>query len=92
MFLFFAAHIRDPGNIPHTVHNLRIHVRDINVHPANPALARKMMNDAVANAQPQMMENTRNSVISVGDYDLQLSSKWTIEIDLKYCKHVIYMY
>ena len=45
----------------------------MNMHPPNPALARKMMSDAVTNAQPQPAEGNRASVVSVGDYDLQLS-------------------
>ncbi len=47
----------------------------MNSHPPNPAMARKLMNDAVGNAQHLMLENSRNNVISVGDYDLQLSGK-----------------
>ena len=59
--------------MPHTVHNLHVTVRDMNSHPPNPAMARKMMSAAVGNAQPMMLENSRSNVITVGDYDLQLS-------------------
>ena len=65
--------MRDPGNVPHTVHNLHVTVRDMNSHPPNPAMARKLMSDSVGNAQPMMLENLRNNVLTVGDYDLQLS-------------------
>ena len=71
---FLTAHVRDPGNVAHTVHNLHINVREMNVAPPNPTMARKMLNDVVANAQPQL-ENSRSSVLSVGDYDLQLSGR-----------------
>ena len=45
----------------------------MNSHPPNPAMARKLMSDSVGNAQPMMLENSRNNVLTVGDYDLQLS-------------------
>ncbi|XP_064640195.1 trafficking protein particle complex subunit 8-like isoform X2 [Lineus longissimus] len=69
-----AAHIRDPGNIPHTLHNLRIIVKDMNGSIPQPTLARKMMSEAVANTYLPSLDNARGNVISVGTYDLQLSA------------------
>lgn len=37
--------------------------------------ARKMMNDVVANSQPQLMEGGRGNVVTFGSYDLQLSGR-----------------
>ncbi len=69
--LIFAAHVRDPGNVPHTLHNLHVSLRDMSAAPPNAAMARKMMSDAVANATVGM--DAASSVLSVGDYDLQIS-------------------
>jgi len=67
------AQIRDPNNTPHTLNHLSIGVRDLNVAPPNPAMARKLMSQAVASCQP---DTSRDNVLTVGDYDLQLSV-WT---------------
>ena len=48
---------------------------DMNSHIPSPAAARKIMNDAVNNAQLQIAEGNRGNVMSVGNYDLQLSGK-----------------
>ena len=75
-FLYFSsAHIRDPGNVTHTLHNLRITVREMNQSPPQPTLVKKMLNEAVSNALPQNYDTPRSSVITVGAYDLQLSCK-----------------
>lgn len=68
------AHIRDPNNVPHSMHNLKITVRDLNTPPPQQAVARKMMTDTVASAQPQLMDGNQRNVITIGDYDLQLSA------------------
>ncbi len=65
--------MRDPGNLPHTVHNLHICVRDMNAAPPNPAMARKMMSDAVGTTH--QVENAATNVITVGDYDLRISGQ-----------------
>ena len=67
--------------MPQTVHNLHVTVRDMNSHPPNPAMARKLMSDSVGNAQP---ENSRNNVITAGDYDLQLSGRYHAIFTLKW--------
>lgn len=68
------AHIRDPNNVPHSMHNLKITVKDLNTPPPQQAVARKMMTDTVASAQPQLMDGNQRNVITIGDYDLQLSA------------------
>ena len=68
--LFFPAHVRDPGNQSHVIHNFTINVRDFNAQTPAATLAKKMLNDIVAASQP---ENNRSNVITVGDYDLQIS-------------------
>lgn len=71
-----SAHVRDPNNVPHTIRNLKIMVRDMNSQPPQLAVSRKMMSDAVSNAYPQNAEPLgRGNVVVVGDYDLQLSSE-----------------
>ena len=59
----------------HTLQNLRISMVDMNSHTSSPAAARKIMNDAVNNAQLQMAEGNRGNVMTIGNYDLQLSGK-----------------
>ncbi|KAL4234283.1 Trafficking protein particle complex 8 [Mactra antiquata] len=68
------AHIKDPNNVQHSVQHLRIGVVDMNNQIPPAAAAKKLMNDAVNNEQPQLSEGNRGNVITVGDYDLQLSS------------------
>lgn len=68
------AHIRDPNNVPHTIRHLKISMLDMTTQPPQQAVARKMMSDAVANAQPQLVDGGRGNVISIGNYDLQLSA------------------
>ncbi|KAH3773008.1 hypothetical protein DPMN_174356 [Dreissena polymorpha] len=46
---------------------------DMNCQVSTPLVAKKMMNDTVTNEQPQIHEGSRGNVMTVGDYDLQLS-------------------
>lgn len=48
---------------------------DMNSQIPPAAAAKKLMNDAVNSEQPQLAEGSRGNVITVGDYDLQLSCK-----------------
>ncbi|KAJ8303461.1 hypothetical protein KUTeg_019857 [Tegillarca granosa] len=72
------AHIRDPNSIPHSIKNLKITMRDMMSQLPPPAVGKKLMSDAVANAQPQLAEGSRGNVLSIGNYDLQLapSTPW----------------
>ena len=74
-YIIFAisATIRDSGNMTHTIRNLKITMRDMNQHPPQPTLAKKMMNEAVCNALPASNDNNRTNIMTVGDYDLQIS-------------------
>lgn len=68
------VHIRDPNNVPHTIKHLKITMRDMSYMLPSQNVARKILNDIVAGAQPQLVEGNRGNVVSVGDYDLQLTS------------------
>ena len=68
-----TAHIREPGNVSHTIHNLRVNLRDFHISASQPSLVKKLLNEAVSGALPPNYDTPRNSVISVGAYDLQLS-------------------
>ncbi|XP_061162581.1 trafficking protein particle complex subunit 8-like isoform X1 [Saccostrea echinata] len=68
------VHIRDPNNVPHTIKNLKITMRDMNMQLPQAVMARKMLNDVVASTQPQLGEGSRGNVVTFGSYDLQLSA------------------
>lgn len=68
--------MRDPSNMSHTIHNTKITMRDMNAHAPVQGMAKKLMHDAVLNALPSSMDSSRTNVISVGDYDLQLSGQF----------------
>ncbi|XP_035678676.1 trafficking protein particle complex subunit 8-like isoform X2 [Branchiostoma floridae] len=68
------AHVRDPTNQVHVIHNLRIIMSEMDTQQPVPAMARKMLNDAVSNTQPQTVEGSRADFITVGEYNLQLNS------------------
>lgn len=70
-----AAHIKDPNNVQQSIQHLRLGMVDMNSQIAPAAAARKLMNDAVSNEQVQIAEGNRGNVLTVGDYDLQLSCK-----------------
>ena len=72
------AHIRDPTGQLHTVHNMRIHLKEMNMQPPSVTLARKMTNDAVGQAQPPHIDGNSGNVITVGSYDLQLSGECSV--------------
>ncbi|XP_077982517.1 trafficking protein particle complex subunit 8-like [Glandiceps talaboti] len=68
------AHIRDPAGQVHSIRNLRVMVNEMNMQPPSQTMARKMLNEAVSNAQlPQIVEGNRTNVLSVGNHDLQIS-------------------
>ncbi|KAF7386777.1 hypothetical protein HZH66_011229 [Vespula vulgaris] len=67
------GHFKDPqGNIV-TVRNLRLSIQDVNAHPPESSIARKMMNEAVSSAMCE-----RTTVIRIGtvDLDIPLSVPW----------------
>ena len=73
-----VAHIRDPGGVAHSVRNLNVCMRDINNGHPQPTLARKMLNDSVANALPANFDLSKCEVATFGTYDLQLSGNHVI--------------
>ncbi|KAK2584966.1 hypothetical protein KPH14_002554 [Odynerus spinipes] len=67
------GHFKDPqGNIV-TVRNLRLSIQDVNAHPPEPSLARKMLNEAVSSSMCE-----RTTVIHIGtvDLDIPVSVPW----------------
>jgi hypothetical protein len=50
-----------------------LRMRDMSYMLPSQNVARKILNDIVAGAQPQLVEGNRGNVVSVGDYDLQLT-------------------
>lgn len=80
-----SVHIRDPGNITHVIRNLRVIMKDMNSLPPQPTLAKKQLNEVVASSLPPGSSNGHDActslpgpsnVVSVGAYDLQLSSEY----------------
>nr|XP_054772074.1 trafficking protein particle complex subunit 8-like [Lytechinus pictus] len=67
------AHIRDPAGQPHSIHNLRLIVNDMNTQPPSAGIHRKLCYDAVQNSQVPTTEGRAN-VLTVGSYDLQISA------------------
>ncbi|CAH1780178.1 unnamed protein product [Owenia fusiformis] len=67
------AHVRDPGNISHTLQNFRVVVRDMSQLPPQPTLSKKILNDAVASAYIAT-DSSSSNCLSIGKYDLQLSA------------------
>lgn len=74
MFLF-SVHIRDPNNVTHSIHNLRISASDMALPPPQQNLIKKQLNDTVASTYGQSQEMGANSMTSIGNYDLQFSGK-----------------
>ena len=48
-------------------------MRDMSYMLPSQSVAKKILNDIVAGAQPQLIEGNRGNVVSIGDYDLQLT-------------------
>jgi len=75
----FEAHIRDPNNVSHPIRNLHIVVHDMNNHPPQNVLARKLLNDVVSNSLPQHSADMMpNNVVTMGNHDLQLDGMHSI--------------
>ncbi|XP_071092381.1 trafficking protein particle complex subunit 8-like isoform X2 [Haliotis cracherodii] len=74
------VHIKDPNNVSHSIHNLRISTCDMSATPPQQATTKKMLGDAVAGSQLQTGDGGRGAgnMMSVGNYDLQLhaSTPW----------------
>lgn len=84
-----SAHIRDPSNASHPIRNLHIVVHDMNNHPPQNVLARKLLNDVVSNSLPQHSADMMpNNVVTMGNHDLQLdgmhSTPWNFIQQLFY--------
>lgn len=64
---------KDPQGNTVTIRNLRLSIQDVNAHPPEPILARKMLNEAVSTS---MCEHT--TVIHTGtvDLDIPISVPW----------------
>lgn len=70
--------MRDANNVSHSIHGLRITVCDMSTQAPQQAAIRKLLNDAVANAQQQQQTlDGGRTVQSFGNYDLHLNSMST---------------
>ncbi|CAG5114906.1 unnamed protein product [Candidula unifasciata] len=67
------VHIRDPNNVTHSIHNLRISSCDMAAQPPQQNIIKKQLSDAVASTFGHSQELGASNVITVGSYDLQLS-------------------
>ncbi|KAG7202767.1 hypothetical protein KM043_009936 [Ampulex compressa] len=67
------GHFRDPQGNSVAVRNLRLSIQDVNAHPPEPSLARKMLNEAVSSA---MCERTTSIRIETTDLDIPISAPW----------------
>lgn len=67
------AHIRDPAGQPHSIHNLRLIISEMNTQAPSVAIHKKLCHDAVQNSQLPPTEGRAN-VLTVGSYDLQISA------------------
>lgn len=67
------GHFRDPQGNTITVRNLRLSIQDVNVHPPEPSVARKMLNEAVSSA---VCERTTPVRIGATDLDIPVSVPW----------------
>ncbi|XP_070190978.1 trafficking protein particle complex subunit 8-like isoform X2 [Littorina saxatilis] len=71
------VHIRDANNVSHSIHGLRIKACDMSSQPLQQAAIRKILSDAVVNAQQQQQQSLdggRTNVHSFGNYDLHLNA------------------
>jgi len=78
------ASIRDPNNVSHPVRNVHIVVHDMNaVQPPSTLLSQKLLNDVVSDALPPYSggDILPNTVVTVGNHDLQLSGTCTFYFD-----------
>ncbi|XP_076991817.1 trafficking protein particle complex subunit 8 isoform X4 [Tamandua tetradactyla] len=66
------VHMRDPNNQLHIIKNLKITVSNIITQPPQPGAIRKLLSDVVSASQPA--EGLVANVITVGDYDLNISA------------------
>ncbi|XP_005105619.1 trafficking protein particle complex subunit 8 [Aplysia californica] len=67
------VHIRDANNVTHSIHNLRISACDMGTQLPQQGVIKKQLSDAVASTQGQSQEPGANNMMSIGNYDLQLS-------------------
>ncbi|XP_037661646.1 trafficking protein particle complex subunit 8 isoform X2 [Choloepus didactylus] len=66
------VHMRDPNNQLHIIKNLKIAVSNIITQPPQSGAIRKLLSDVVSASQPA--EGLVANVITVGDYDLNISA------------------
>ena len=63
----------------HSIHGLHIKACDMSIQPLQQAAIRKMLSDAVVNAQQQQQQSLdggRTNVHSFGNYDLHLNGRY----------------
>ncbi|XP_012154048.1 trafficking protein particle complex subunit 8 homolog l(3)76BDm isoform X2 [Megachile rotundata] len=67
------GHFKDPQGNSISVRNLRLFVQDVNAHPPEPSIARKMLNEAVSSAT---CEHTTSVRIGTTELDIPVSVPW----------------
>ncbi|RUS81107.1 hypothetical protein EGW08_011147, partial [Elysia chlorotica] len=68
------VHIRDANNVSHSIHNLRISACDMAAQPPQQNAIKKQLSDAVGATYGHIQEPGSGSMLSFGNYDLQLCS------------------
>lgn len=63
-------------------------MRDMSATLPQQSVAKKILNDIVAGAQPQLVEGNRGNVVSVGNYDLQLTCMFSKVFSLVYSNNI----
>ncbi|XP_029042782.1 trafficking protein particle complex subunit 8 [Osmia bicornis bicornis] len=67
------GHFKDPQGNTISVRNLRLFIQDVNAHPPEPSIARKMLNEAVSSTT---CEHTTTVRIGTTDLDIPVSVPW----------------
>ncbi|XP_076164861.1 trafficking protein particle complex subunit 8 homolog l(3)76BDm isoform X3 [Ptiloglossa arizonensis] len=67
------CHFKDPQGNTVTIRNLRLFIQDVNAHPPDPSIARKMLNEAVNSV---ICEHTTSIQIGTTELDIPVSVPW----------------
>lgn len=76
LFLFISVQFKDPGNNYQTVRRLKLNLRSMSDGPPAATLAKKLLNDVVANGINLGWDMDKMSLTSFGNYDLQVSGNY----------------
>ncbi|XP_014675931.1 PREDICTED: trafficking protein particle complex subunit 8-like [Priapulus caudatus] len=65
------VHIRDPSNLSHAIHNLKVIMKEFDSLPPQPLLAKKMLSEVVSSCQPTPGDT---SAVMTGEYNLHIAT------------------